>query len=75
MGAYPQGNNIIRKLYLIKKGIIDTCKICTYHKGCNRHDKFIRTDKYKSKYRIQRKFKLNQIKKNKELEDWRYDIV
>lgn len=55
MGAYPQGNNKERKLYLDKRSLIN-CKFCPYHGGENWRRKQ-RPDKYKTRYRIIRKFK------------------
>ena len=72
MGAYPQGNNKERKLWLVLRGLV-SCGFCPYHRRENSTEggwKNYRTDKYKSKYRLQRKFKLEQIERNKQMEQF-----
>lgn len=57
MGAYPQGNRRARLHWLMVNKLIDDCPICKLHRGCHRVWNPPRPDRYKSRYRIQRRFK------------------
>lgn len=66
MGAYPQGNNKERKLYLERRRLI-SCSYCKYHRHENlRKGWKQRPDKYKEKYRMQRRFKYRNVTKERE---------
>ena len=65
MGAFPQGNRKERTYKLICDQKIQGY----WHKEAF-EDKKIRTDKYKSKYRLRRKFKYKRLEDYMEFEKW-----
>ena len=74
MGAYPQGNNKERKLWLALRGLV-SCAFCRYHRRENAPYKQYRTDKYKSKYRLQRKFKYKTMEEELEYQKYLNEVV
>ena len=65
MGAFPQGNRKERISFLIKLGYIPY-----YDAKNHRYWQCPRTDKYKSKYRLRRKFKYKRLEDYMEFEKW-----
>ena len=66
MGAYPQGNRKARTLYLYKRCLIDW-DTAMWGRRSWRH--MPRTDRYKSRYRVRRRYKMEMLRTLREYDE------